>query len=66
MSRRGISRLAIVYFAAMTIATTFPGIQPVNRIRPLILGVPFVFTWYLIWIVGAVTMFFFLHRVYSK
>lgn len=65
-ARRRIGYAAIVYFAAMAVALTFPGIRPFNTIRPFIFGVPFVFAWYLMWILGAVVVFLVLHRVYSE
>ena len=58
--------IAIVYFISMAVAVTFPGIVPFNRIRPFVLGVPFVFAWYLVWIVGALFVFLYLHRTSAK
>jgi hypothetical protein len=55
-----------IYFVAMTAALTFPGLQPFNTIRPLILGVPFVFAWYLFWILGSLLVFLWLHRVHDE
>jgi hypothetical protein len=37
-----------------------------NTIRPFVFGVPFVFAWYLFWIVGAVLVFVFLYRVFEQ
>ena len=64
--KRIITRVAVAYFVAMTVALTFPGLQPFNTIRPLILGVPFVFMWYIFWILGALIVFFVVHRAYSE
>lgn len=64
--RRVAKYIAFVYFTAMAIALTFPGITPFNTIRPFVLGVPFVFTWYVIWILGALLVLTLLHRAYSK
>lgn len=65
-SRSGPSRLArwvaVVYFVAMTVAVTFPGVMPFNHARPFVLGLPFVFAWYLMWIVGAFPVFLFLYK----
>jgi hypothetical protein len=66
MTKKVVTRLAIVYFVAMTIAVTFPGVEPFNRIRPFVLGVPFVFMWYIFWILGALAVFSACHRVFSK
>ena len=54
--------LAAVYFVAMAVALTFPGVAPFNSARPFILGVPFVFAWYLAWIAGALVAFLALFR----
>lgn len=64
--RRTVTRIAVIYFVAMTVALTFPGIRPFNTIRPYVLGVPFVFMWYIFWILGALVVFVVLHRVFSK
>ena len=64
--RRTAKYIAFVYFTAMAIALTFPGITPFNTIRPFVFGVPFVFAWYLMWILGALLVFTLLHRAYSK
>ncbi len=69
-SNRSAKRLAVVlailYFAAMTLAVTYPGVRLVNTIRPFVLGIPFVFAWYLAWIVGSLVVFLILHRTFSK
>ncbi len=65
-SKRTATRVGIAYFVAMAVAVTFPGIIPFNTIRPFVFGVPFVFAWYLFWIVGAVLVFAFLYRVFEQ
>jgi hypothetical protein len=69
-SSSGTSRaakwIAIVYFIAMAVAVTFPGIVPFNRVRPFVLGVPFVFAWFLAWIVGALFVLLYLHRTSAR
>jgi len=65
-ARRRASYAAIVYFAAMVVALTFPGLRLFNTIRPFIIGIPFVFAWYLMWILGALVVFVVLHWVYSE
>ncbi len=64
--KRNAVRIAMVYFTAMAIAITFPGIRPFNTIQPLIFGIPFVFAWVLSWVVGAVVIFLILFRTYHK
>ena len=58
--------IAILYFIAMAIALTFPGIIPFNTVRPFIFGIPFVFAWFLIWILGALCVFAFLDKVFRE
>jgi hypothetical protein len=65
-ARRWASYAAIVYFTAMALALTFPGLRLFNTIRPFIIGIPFVFAWYLMWILGALVVFTVLHWVYSE
>ena len=58
--------LATVYFVAMAIAVTFPGLAPFNSIQPFVFGLPFVFVWVLSWVVGSLIVFFILYRVYVR
>ena len=64
--KRKVTWVAVVYFSAMAVALTFPGIRPFNTIRPFVLGIPFVVAWYILWILGALVVFAVLHRVFSK
>jgi len=64
--KRTATHIAIAYFLAMAIGVTFPGIIPFNTIRPFMFGVPFVFAWYLCWIVGSVLVFTFLYWVFNE
>lgn len=54
------------YFVFMAVALTFPGVAPFNTIRPFVLGIPFVFAWYLMWIIGALATFGFLYKVFNE
>ncbi len=58
--------IAVSYFAAMAVAVTFPGIRLANSVRPLVLGIPFVFAWVLSWVAGSILIFFILYRAYHK
>jgi hypothetical protein len=51
MSKRGARRLVVVTFVLYTLALTWPGVLPFNRIRPFILGLPFSFFWVILWVV---------------
>ena len=64
--KRTVTALAALYFVAMGIGITFPGIIPFNRIRPLIFGIPFVFAWVLVWVAGSLIVFYALYRVYER
>ena len=61
-SGRRRALLATLYFVAMAVAVTFPGVIPFNRIRPFVFGVPFVLVWYLAWVAGALLVFLALYR----
>ncbi len=61
-SGRRRALLASLYFVAMAVAVTFPGVIPFNRIRPFVFGVPFVLVWYLAWVTGALLVFLALYR----
>ena len=65
-AKRAATLVAFGYFAAMAVALTFPGITPFNTIRPLVFGVPFVFAWYLCWILGALLIFVLLYWVFNE
>ncbi len=55
MSVRAARTLVIVYLVALTIALTWPGVLPFNRVRPLVLGLPFALFWSALWVaIGAV------------
>jgi len=64
--KRAATWTAIVYFIAMAIALTFPGINPFNTIKPFVFGIPFVFAWYILWILGALCVFGFLDKVFRE
>ena len=64
--KRPINAWAAVFFVAMTVALTFPGIIPFNRIRPFVFGIPFVFAWVLGWVAASLVVFFALYRTYHK
>ena len=58
--------MAFGYFIATAVALTFPGITPFNTIRPMVFGVPFVFAWYLGWILGALLVFMLLYWAFNE
>jgi|TARA_B110000263_G_C14889280_1_gene320996 hypothetical protein len=52
-----------VYFIAMLIAVTWPGLVPFSRIRPFVLGLPFSLAWIALWIAGSVLVIYLLDQV---
>jgi hypothetical protein len=64
--KRVMIPVAIVYLLTMAAMLTFPGITPFNTIEPRILGIPFVFAWYLMWIVGAFVVLSLLYKAYEE
>jgi hypothetical protein len=57
MNARSVRLLFVAFFVLCTIATTYPGLLLVNRIRPFIFGLPFGMAWITFWIVLAFTVF---------
>lgn len=39
-----------IYFLVCTLAMIWPGAVVANRIEPMILGLPFLFFWYVAWV----------------
>ena len=39
-----------IYFLICTLAMIWPGAVIANRIEPMILGLPFLFFWYVAWV----------------
>jgi hypothetical protein len=54
--RRGAA-IAVAFFTLYTVALTWPGALPFNRIRPFVLGVPFSLAWVTLWVIlGGLTI----------
>ena len=66
MSLRATRTLAVLFFLAYAVAVTWPGVLPFNRIRPLILGLPFIMVWVALWIVGGILVLWWLDRVEAR
>ena len=54
--------LTVAFFALYAVAVTWPGFVPFNRIRPLVLGLPFSMAWVTLWIVGGALVLWMLDR----
>lgn len=39
-----------IYFLICTLAMIWPGALVANRVEPMILGLPFLFFWYVAWV----------------
>lgn len=50
MSLRVARGGAALFFLLFVVAVTWPGMVPFNRIRPLVLGLPFSMVWIALWV----------------
>ncbi|MBI4545679.1 MAG: DUF3311 domain-containing protein [Gemmatimonadetes bacterium] len=66
MSIRAARRLAVAFFTAYVLVLTYPATLPFNRIRPLVLGLPFSLFWSALWVALAGIVFWILHRAESS
>jgi preprotein translocase subunit SecY len=66
LSVRTARVLAVAYFVLFAAAVTWPGMVPFNRIRPLILGLPFSLAWIALWVTGGVFVLWMLHVAERK
>lgn len=63
MTKKAVRTLAWIFFALFTVAVTWPGYLPFNRIRPLVLGLPFSMVWVAFWVVLAFLVFLVIDHV---
>ena len=63
MSLNAARTLTVVYFIAMLLSVTWPGMVPFAKVEPFILGLPFSLAWIAGWIAGSVIVLFLLDRV---
>lgn len=56
----------VVFFLLYAVAVTWPGAVPFNRIRPLVLGLPFSLAWPAFWIVAGCAVLFLLNRAWER
>ncbi len=66
MSRRNARILGVVFFLANVVAVTWPGLVPFNRVRPFVLGMPFVMVWLTGWIVAAMVVLLVIDRAEQR
>lgn len=63
---RRIRRVVVVFFLLYTVAVTWPGMVPFNRIRPLVLGLPLSLVWPALWIVAGCALLFLLEWAWER
>lgn len=66
MSLGAARGLALLFFVAYTLALTWPGALPFNRIRPFVLGLPFSFFWVAVWVALGGVVLLLLDRAESR
>lgn len=66
MSVRTARLLTALFFAAYLIALTWPGATLFNRVRPLVLGLPFNFAMIGAWVIAGGAVLWALHRAESR
>jgi hypothetical protein len=65
-SVRTARRVVFVLLGLYAVFLTYPGMVPFNRIRPLVLGLPFVMFWIVLWIVLVMAGFALLNAVETR
>lgn len=50
---RLVRTLTALYFVGYAVAVTWPGMVAVNRVEPLVLGLPFNLAWVSLWVIGG-------------
>lgn len=63
---RRVRRVVVVFFLLYTVAVTWPGMVPFNRIRPLVLGLPLSLVWPALWIVAGCALLFLLEWAWER
>jgi hypothetical protein len=65
MNVRFARTVVAVFMVGYAVAVTWPGMVPFNRIRPLVLGLPFSMAWIALWILAGCLVLWMLDRVES-
>ena len=55
-AKRKVRTAFAAFLLINAVAVTFPGVVPFNRIRPFVLGLPFILFWVVLWIILALIM----------
>jgi len=62
MTKRQGYAVAGAFFVLYLVAISWPGIQPFNRIRPFVLGLPFSMAWVTGWVIAGGLVLWWLER----
>lgn len=54
------------YLLLYTVALTWPGMLPFNRVRPFVLGLPFSLFWVALWVGGGVLVLWAVDRIEAR
>ena len=66
MSLRTARALTVLYFLAMAVFVTWPGLVPFGGPFPLVLGMPLSMTWIAGWVGFSAVVLFLLDRVEAR
>ena len=66
MSVRTARFFAAGFLVLFLLAVTWPGMIPFNRVRPLVLGLPFSMAWVALWVVLACLVLWLVHAVETR
>jgi len=64
--KRAMIPITFAYLLVMAAVLTFPGLTRFNTIEPRVFGIPFVFAWYVMWILGALVVLLLLYKAYDE
>jgi cbb3-type cytochrome oxidase subunit 3 len=58
--------IAVGFLLLFLLAVTWPGMLPFNRVRPLVLGLPFSLAWVTLWVALACLVLWWIHATGRK
>lgn len=65
MIRRLVPWGAAGFFLLFTVAMTWPGLIPFNRVEPMVLGLPFTMAWIALWVVLSFVVLILVDRLHE-
>jgi hypothetical protein len=63
--RRLVPWGAAGFFLLFTVAVTWPGMIPFNRVEPMVLGLPFNMVWIALWVVLSFVVLVLVDRLHE-